>query len=189
MEQAILSKSLQRGFLLLGLICFLPTVGLAKSTFGLASEYLEEHLNTSSRLSLNWDTREFSEEVINSIVKKSNQEFYFENKVYIAEFEYKQKTYLAIIDNVLGKALPITFLVLFDKQAQIITSKVLHYREPYGGGVQNPKWLKQFNGKKQKQEFEVGPQIQGISGATISVYSISKGIYKLHLLASQILKK
>ncbi len=70
--------------------------------------------------------------------------------------------------------------------AQIISSSIIKYREPYGGGIVNLNWNDQFVGKDRNSDFEVGEDIQGISGATISVNSVTKGINKLCLLISEI---
>ena len=95
---------------------------------------------------------------------------------------------IGLMDNVLGKSLPITFLVLFDLKGTIIKSSIVKYREPYGGGVSNSNWNTQFEGKNFKSSFDVGDDIQGISGATISVNSVSKGIKKLTILFNEINK-
>ena len=41
---------------------------------------------------------------------------------------------------------------------------------------------KKWNGKYSESKFGLGSEIQGISGATISVNSVNKGIQKLILL-------
>jgi Na+-translocating ferredoxin:NAD+ oxidoreductase RnfG subunit len=87
---------------------------------------------------------------------------------------------------VLGKSLPITFLVIFDTDCKIINSSVIQYREPYGGAVKNKNWNAQFKNKDSSSSYEVGKEINGISGATISVHSVSKGIHKLALLLPEI---
>ena len=93
----------------------------------------------------------------------------------------------AILDNVIGKVMPITFMVYFDNNGKITKSEIIKYREQYGGAVVNPEWNKQFIGKDSKSDFVVGKNIDGISGATISVHSVTKGIRKLTLLFSVII--
>ncbi len=89
----------------------------------------------------------------------------------------------ALLDNVRGKSLPITFMVLFNNRATIHSSHIIKYREPVGGAVGNRRWQAQFEGKNAESGYQVGKQIDGISGATISVHAISKGVRKLALLA------
>ncbi|MCB0261140.1 MAG: FMN-binding protein, partial [Calditrichaeota bacterium] len=50
---------------------------------------------------------------------------------------------------------------------------VLIYRENYGGEIDYPAFRKQFRGKQRPQELVLGRSIQNISGATISVRSMT----------------
>ena len=88
----------------------------------------------------------------------------------------------ALMDNVIGKSMPITFLVILNNEGAILASKVIKYREAYGGEVGNKNWLSQFNKLTNSSEYIVGENIDGISGATISVNSLSKGIQKIAVL-------
>ena len=53
----------------------------------------------------------------------------------------------AVLDNVYGKTMPITFLVILDLDGKIVASRVIKYRESYGGSIANTDWLKQFIGR------------------------------------------
>ena len=64
----------------------------------------------------------------------------------------------------------------------IINTTIIKYREAYGGGIQNRGWLAQFNNRNNQSSYKVGKNIDGITGATISVNSISKGIHKITIL-------
>ena len=44
------------------------------------------------------------------------------------------------------------------------------------------KWNGQFVGRSGKSKFLIGDDIDGISGATISVYSMTTGVMKLSLV-------
>jgi Na+-translocating ferredoxin:NAD+ oxidoreductase RnfG subunit len=68
------------------------------------------------------------------------------------------------------------YLILFDPELIIITSKVLVYREDYGGEIGSKRWLKQFNGKTASDELIYGDNIVAISGATISVRSMTNAV-------------
>lgn len=80
------------------------------------------------------------------------------------------------------------YLVLFDKDLVIMKSKVLIYREDYGGEIGSKRWLKQFIGKTSKDELKYGDNIAAISGATISVKAMTSAINTL-LSAIKILHK
>ena len=68
------------------------------------------------------------------------------------------------------------YLVLFDTNFIILKSKVLIYREDYGNEIGSKRWLKQFIGKSQNDELKYGDNIAAISGATISVRSMTKAV-------------
>ena len=73
----------------------------------------------------------------------------------------------AFLDNVIGKSMPITFLVILNINGNIINSNVIKYREAYGGEVGNSTWLQQFINRNNNSSYNIGKDINGISGATI----------------------
>ncbi|MDX1372991.1 MAG: FMN-binding protein [Nitrososphaeraceae archaeon] len=136
----------------------------------------------ASEVNIEFQKFELPSKLKNKIQYEAKQQFY-------SDFVYLYKVYskdevkaYAILDNVLGKEQPITFLVIVDKTGTIISSEVIKYREPYGGSVQNKSWNDQFIGINNKSKLIVGEDIDGISGATISVNSVTKGIKKLLIL-------
>ena len=78
--------------------------------------------------------------------------------------------------------MPITFLVVFTTDGEIRYTQIVKYREPYGGEISSLSWTSQFMGMSNESEFKMGKTIDGISGATISTHSVTKGIHKLSLL-------
>lgn len=94
---------------------------------------------------------------------------------------------LAIVDNVKGKSLPITFLVIFNPDATIRRVAIVKYREAIGGEVTQQPWLKQFMGQDRQSNYTVGQSIDGISGATISVYAVTRGVQRLAFLAPKLM--
>ena len=75
-----------------------------------------------------------------------------------------------------GKEQLIDFVVTI-KDDYIKQINVLEYREPYGGEIKNSKFLKQFQkarNKTTKNKLKLSNQVDGISGATISVNSITR---------------
>lgn len=71
------------------------------------------------------------------------------------------------------------YLVLLDEDLIILKTKVLAYREDYGGEIGSKRWLKQFVGKSQHDELRYGDNIVAISGATISVRSMTNAMNNL----------
>jgi len=120
-------------------------------------------------------------------IEQTTRQHFFKDKVYYWKVTRRDSTVgFAILDNVMGKAMPITFLVIFDDQGRVLSSDIIKYREAIGGEVSNPRWLKQFSNMEQKDFLDPHLRVDGISGATISVNSVSKGIMKLGLLFPEI---
>ncbi|MGZ0016679.1 FMN-binding protein [Yeosuana sp. AK3] len=71
------------------------------------------------------------------------------------------------------------YMVLLDSDLIIIKTKVLYYREEYGGEIGSKRWLKQFIGKTKTDDLKYGENIIAISGATISVRSFTEAINNL----------
>ena len=95
------------------------------------------------------------------------------------------KYFSALLDNAMGKSQPITFIVVFDENKKIFSVSIIKYRESHGGEVQNKAWLREFEGKDFKSDFRPGADIDAISGATISVNSVSRGIKNLAILIKE----
>ncbi|MCX7550229.1 FMN-binding protein [Xanthomarina sp. F2636L] len=71
------------------------------------------------------------------------------------------------------------YLALLDPELVILKTKVLVYREDYGGEIGSKRWLKQFVGKTQNDDLRYGDNIMAISGATISVRSMTTAMNNL----------
>ena len=80
------------------------------------------------------------------------------------------------------------YMILFNENVEIKKVVVLMYRSSYGGEIMARSWLKQFIGKVKGEEMEFGKDIDGISGATISAPSMTKGIQSLSFLLSELKK-
>ncbi len=127
-------------------------------------------------------------ELKNRVEHNAKQRF-FKDKIYYWKISNSDSTIgFALLDNVMGKAMPITLLVVFDANGHTINTDIIKYRESIGGEVSNPRWLKQFNGLSQREIMDPNIRIDGISGATISVNAVSKGIKKLCLLFPDVKK-
>ena len=96
---------------------------------------------------------------------------------------------LAILDNVKGKSQPITYAVFFDETGIVSQSHIIKYREPIGGEISHKYWLNQFWGKSSNSEYEVGTDVDGISGATISVNAVTRGIHRCTFIAEYWINK
>jgi Na+-translocating ferredoxin:NAD+ oxidoreductase RnfG subunit len=118
--------------------------------------------------------------------KKSQQKFYTDF-VYLYKLKENNKIIAyAVLDNVMGKVQPITFLLIYNLDLKIIDFQIIKYREEHGYEVENESWRKQFLGKSKDSKFLLNDDIDGITGATISVKSLIKGVYKATLLTEKL---
>lgn len=83
------------------------------------------------------------------------------------------------VDKAPSKTAAFDYLVLFDQELKVVHSKVLIYREEYGGEIGSNRWLKQFLGKSGKDRVSHETNIDAISGATISVRSMTRSMDNL----------
>jgi hypothetical protein len=81
----------------------------------------------------------------------------------------------ALIASAPSKTDVFDYLLLFDINFKLKKIKVLVYRENYGGEIASKRWLAQFV-KSGKEFFIPGDTISAISGATISVQSLTSSI-------------
>ncbi|MBF0432157.1 MAG: FMN-binding protein [Fibrobacteria bacterium] len=124
---------------------------------------------------------------LKSVIQKQVKQKFFRDDVYFWIVKNNNKIIgYALLDNVMGKALPITFLVVLDTSLSIRAVSIIKYRETIGGEIANKNWTAQFVNKNATSGFLLGRDIDGISGATMSVVSVSKGVEKLVLLLSKI---
>lgn len=82
----------------------------------------------------------------------------------------------AFVEKAPSKTASFDFLVLLDMDLKIIHSKVLIYREEYGGEIGSNRWLKQFLGKTGNDRVSPDTNIDAIAGATISVRSMTRSM-------------
>lgn len=75
-----------------------------------------------------------------------------------------------------SKTAQFDYLVLLNPDLTVAGSKVLIYREEYGGEIGSSRWLKQFIGKEPGDNLQYGDNVSAISGATISVRSMTKAM-------------
>ena len=81
------------------------------------------------------------------------------------------------------------YYIVYDPQLLVTNVKVLRYLASHGQMISAPSWLKQFRGYKPGQPLEVGMQVDAISGATISVNSITFDIRKNSSILKQLVRE
>ncbi len=147
------------------------------SSFGLP-KYLEkkvgkeiERVFGSENIELK--TISLSKDVLKQLPASFNEDNFFKLKQGNAALGY------IYVGNAPSKTATFDYLVVFDADLKVIHSKVLVYREEYGGEIGSKRWLRQFNGKSSADRVDHTTNIDGISGATISVRSMTTAMDNL----------
>jgi Na+-translocating ferredoxin:NAD+ oxidoreductase RnfG subunit len=82
----------------------------------------------------------------------------------------------AFIGEAPSKTAMFDYLVIFDRELKVLQAKVLVYREEYGGEIGSHRWLRQFEGMTGQDRASTETNIDAISGATISVRSMTRSM-------------
>ncbi|NGZ04227.1 MAG: hypothetical protein CV090_14390 [Nitrospira sp. WS238] len=95
--------------------------------------------------------------------------------VYIGQTEDRIDGY-ALVQNTIGKHKPITYMVGVDPNGEVLNIEVLVYRESRGSEVRTKRFNAQYEGKTVFDPIRMNKDIINISGATMSVRSLSAGV-------------
>ena len=93
-------------------------------------------------------------------------------------FKIDDLGYLAF-DQAPSKFHKFEYYIIFSNKGEILKVEVLNYNENYGVEICNKRWLKQFQQINISSFFTFNNSIDGISGATLSVQSISAHSWKV----------
>ncbi len=93
---------------------------------------------------------------------------------YVGKKDGKPMGYM-LIDHIIGKSFPITFMTVLNVDGSVRDVEILVYREPRGWEVRFPSFMSQFFGMDANSDFR---NINSITGATLSVRAITKGVKK-----------
>ncbi len=88
----------------------------------------------------------------------------------------------ALIDEQVGKVLPITFITLISPTGKVESVEIMVYRESRGGEVKNRRFLNQFVGKQSNDSLKLYGDIVNISGATLSSRALAVGVKRALVL-------
>lgn len=80
------------------------------------------------------------------------------------------------------------YLIVFDSNLSVQLVKVYNYQATHGQEVGNKGWLKQFQGYNGNRSLTVGKSIDAISGATVSVYSITDDVQEKTRLLKKLIQ-
>ena len=99
---------------------------------------------------------------------------------YISFVARKQEQIIgyAVICEEIGKHRPITFIVGVTPDGKVKDVAILMYREPQGDEVRHRSFLAQFAGKALANPIMQHQDIRNVSGATLSVRALARGVRK-----------
>jgi len=104
--------------------------------------------------------------------------------VYIGETADKVDGY-AMVHNTIGKHKHMTYMVSVDGQGQVTDVELLVFREARGSEVGRKRFNSQYESKTVLDPIRINKDIINISGATMSVRSMSAGVKRVLVLIDE----
>ena len=107
------------------------------------------------------------------------------DRVVVLQEAYRGEEFLgrALLLEEIGKTLPFRFLVAITPAGQVDQVLLLNYREPRGHEIERGAFRAQYHGKALADPIRRGQDIRNVTGATISVDSLSRGVRRALVLA------
>jgi Na+-translocating ferredoxin:NAD+ oxidoreductase RnfG subunit len=105
-------------------------------------------------------------------------------EVYIGETGSQVDGY-AIVQNTIGKHKPMTYMVGVDNTGRVSDIELLVFRESRGSEIRQKRFNTQYEGKTVLDPVRINKDIINISGATMSVRSMSAGIKRALVLVDE----
>ena len=105
-------------------------------------------------------------------------------EVYIGETGAQVDGY-ALVQNTIGKHKPMTYMVGVDNKGRVSDIELLVFRESRGSEIRQKRFNTQYEGKTVLDPIRINKDIINISGATMSVRSMSAGIKRVLVLVDE----
>jgi Na+-translocating ferredoxin:NAD+ oxidoreductase RnfG subunit len=105
-------------------------------------------------------------------------------EVYIGETGNQIDGY-ALVQNTIGKHKPMTYMVGIDSKGQVSDIELLIFRESRGSEIRQKRFNAQYEGKTVNDPVRINKDIINITGATMSVRSMSAGIKRALVLVDE----
>lgn len=150
----------------------------------LLQQSVEDVLNYSG--DIDWKSYPLSEEVKTRLTPELKQKKELPDTLVIGWITDEGKSRWIIPDIAPSKSETFSFVLYLDHRKSIIDVDILKYRESYGYEIDYPFFRKQYRGKSKPGEIQFGRTIQNISGATISVRSLTHAVHDLISIVNQL---
>jgi hypothetical protein len=105
-------------------------------------------------------------------------------EIYIGETNGSIDGY-AMVHNTIGKHKPMTYMVGVDPKGHVTNVELLVFRESRGSEVRKKRFNYQYEGKTVLDPIRINKDIINISGATMSVRSMSAGVKRVLVLIDE----
>jgi len=105
-------------------------------------------------------------------------------EIYIGETGAQIDGY-ALIQNTIGKHKPMTYMVGVDNTGHVLNVELLVFRESRGSEVRTKRFNVQYEGKTVSDPVRLNKDIINISGATMSVRSMTAGVKRVLVLIDE----
>ena len=105
-------------------------------------------------------------------------------EVYVGETGATVDGY-ALVQNTIGKHKPMTYMVGVDSKGEVTNVELLVFREAKGSEVRTKRFNSQYEGKTVLDPVRINKDIINISGATMSVRSLSAGVKRVLVLIDE----
>lgn len=102
-------------------------------------------------------------------------------RVWRGETAGRADGYAMVVDEV-GREQAITFIVGLGPDLKVRKVALMVFRETRGGDVDDPRFTNQFKGKSARDPLQVGGDIIGIAGATLSSRAFCRGTRRVLLI-------
>ncbi|MEP6601840.1 MAG: FMN-binding protein, partial [Nitrospirota bacterium] len=91
----------------------------------------------------------------------------------------------AVIQETIGKHRPITYIVGVSPEGKVFDVEIMVYRESKGSEVRRKRFNAQYEGKTAQDPISINKDIINITGATMSVRSVSAGVKRALVLVDE----
>ena len=105
-------------------------------------------------------------------------------RAFKAETDGKVDGY-AVLQETIGKHRPITYIVGVTPQGKVFDVEIMVYRESKGSEVHRKRFNAQYEGKTAQDPISINKDIINITGATMSVRSVSAGVKRALVLVEE----
>jgi H+/Na+-translocating ferredoxin:NAD+ oxidoreductase subunit G len=91
----------------------------------------------------------------------------------------------AVLQETIGKHRPITYIVGITPEGKVFDVEIMVYRESKGGEVRRKRFNSQYEGKTMQDPIRINKDIINVTGATMSVRSVSAGVKRALVLVDE----